>query len=141
MHRAGPATVAFITFALDHDHADVLDQVRTNGLQMRQDFRNVAESRFFGLDEMTDGEFRGFTVKFANLVAALRLPLGNLTYDMFKLLLELFDRRLHFRAPGLRPGAELFRGKRLAVAAGARAKPIGVRRMTMSFSAAFSFRR
>ena len=100
---------ALVAFALDHEHRDIFDEVRANCLQMRQDFRDIGEASLCGLNELPDGEFRGFTIELAYFVAPFGLPLRKLTHDVFEVLLELFDGGLDFLAFGFLPGPEFVR--------------------------------
>ena len=42
----------FVAIALGHEHRDIFDEVRANGLQMRDDFRNIGETRLCGIDKL-----------------------------------------------------------------------------------------
>jgi hypothetical protein len=79
---------------------------------------DVRESRLGLVDLPIDRIARRLTTEPAHLVAPLLLPLRNLKYDVFQVLLQRFDDRLNLTALGFRPGAELFRRDHLPVLCG-----------------------
>jgi hypothetical protein len=95
---------------------------------------------FGSVDELSNGDPCGFPIKLADFITALGFPLRNSTYDVLEILFQFGDHFLYFFPLFFGPLTELVRRDWLAVADGARAKPIGVRRMAMSCAAAFSCR-